>query len=117
VIEKHFTLDRELPGPDQRASIEPGELALLVRGVREVERALGDGRKRPVAAELDTRDVARRSLVAARDLPAGQRLAPCDLRAKRPASGLPPTALDRVTGRQLRVALRADEPLREEHLL
>ena len=64
VIEKHFTLDRNLPGPDHRASLEPGELEAMVSGIRTVQSALGDGRKLPVAEELNTAAIARRSLVA-----------------------------------------------------
>ena len=116
VIEKHFTLDRRLPGPDHRASLEPEELAQLVARVRAVESALGDGVKRPAASEEEARRLARRSLVAARDLPAGAALAPEDLAARRPARGLPPAALDAVIGRELRAPLRSGEALRWEHL-
>lgn len=70
VIEKHLTLDRRLPGPDQRASLEPAEFKAMVRGIRDVEACLGDGVKRVAACEAKNRLVARRSLVAARDLPA-----------------------------------------------
>ena len=65
IIEKHFTLDRTLPGPDHQASMEPDQLAALVAGIRIVESALGDGCKRPAAAEADTKAIARSSLVAA----------------------------------------------------
>src|SRR5262249_41004325 len=74
VIEKHFTLDRSLPGPDHRASLEPDELARLVRSIRRVESALGHGRKEPTASEMNTALVARKSLVAANDLSAGTAL-------------------------------------------
>ncbi|MCX8040721.1 MAG: N-acetylneuraminate synthase family protein [Planctomycetota bacterium] len=111
VIEKHLTLDRAAPGPDHAASLEPDEFAELVRQIRLVEAALGDGRKRPAPCELDTLRVARRSLVAARDLPAGHCLQAGDLAAKRPGTGIPPSRLPSVLGRCLRRALAADQLL------
>lgn len=100
VVEKHFTLDRTLPGPDHQASAEPGELAALVRGIRKVEAALGDGRKAPVAAEADTAAVARKSLVAAVDIPSGTVLTDSMLTAMRPGTGIPPAEAGRVVGRK-----------------
>jgi N,N'-diacetyllegionaminate synthase len=111
IIEKHLTLDRRMPGPDHAASLEPGEFAALCRDVRVVEAALGDGIKRPAACEADTAAVARRSVVAARDLPAGCVLVADDLAAKRPGGGLPPAWLPRLIGRRLRRAVNADEAL------
>ncbi len=113
VIERHITLDRTLPGPDHAISLEPEDLAQLVRSIRVVESALGDGRKRVQEAEANTRATARRSLVAARDLDQGRILAAGDLTSKRPAGGLPPSALDTVLGRTLARPLRCDEPLTE----
>ena len=112
VLEKHLTLDRALPGPDHRASLEPADFAALVRGARAIEAALGDGIKRPMPSELDTRAVARRSLVAARALPAGHRLTREDIAVKRPGSGIPPGELDNVVGRRLARAVAVDEVLR-----
>jgi N-acetylneuraminate synthase/N,N'-diacetyllegionaminate synthase len=111
VLEKHLTLDRALPGPDHRASLPPADFAALVRGVRAVEAALGDGDKRPMPSEIDTRAVARRSLVAARALPAGHRLTRADVAIKRPGTGIAPGELDGVLGRRLARALVADELL------
>ncbi|HEU4369326.1 MAG TPA: N-acetylneuraminate synthase [Methylomirabilota bacterium] len=111
VLEKHLTLDRALAGPDHRASLEPADFAALVRGVRAVEAALGDGDKRPMPSELDTRAVARRSLVAARALPPGHRLGREDVAVKRPGTGIPPGELERVLGRRLARAVGADELL------
>jgi N,N'-diacetyllegionaminate synthase len=102
VLEKHFTLDRSLPGPDHRASLEPDELAALVRRVRRVEAALGDGVKRPAEAELANAAVVRRSLAAARELRAGEVLTRELVTALRPGTGLPPSALSEVVGRRLR---------------
>jgi N,N'-diacetyllegionaminate synthase len=102
IIEKHFTLDRNLPGPDHRASLEPPELAAMVHGIRDVQSALGDGVKRPVAEELSTAAVARRSLVAAHDLRAGTVLTESMVAIRRPGTGLPPSDLTRILGRQLK---------------
>lgn len=116
VIEKHFTLDRNLPGPDHRCSSEPAELAALVRGVREVEIALGDGVKRPAEAELANLSGVRRSIATARDLPAGHVLAERDLQFLRPATGLPPRDWARVVGRRTATALAGGTLLAWEHL-
>jgi N,N'-diacetyllegionaminate synthase len=107
IIEKHFTLDRNLPGPDHLASLEPAELESMVRGVRIVETSLGHGRKEPAASETDTAAVARKSLVTAQDIPAGQRLTEEYIVVKRPGTGLPPAMLSHVLGRTTRVAVSA----------
>lgn len=97
VIEKHFTLDRSLPGPDHAASLEPEELKDLVRDIRAVEEALGTGIKQPSAAEHSNRPVARKSLIAARSLKAGQVLGAGDVRVMRPGAGVSPMEFwDRV---------------------
>ncbi len=90
VIEKHLTLDRALPGPDHRASIEPDELAAMIGSIRDVELALGDGRKVPAAEEIANRSVARRSLVATRPVRRGERFSEENLGVKRPGDGIPP---------------------------
>lgn len=114
VIEKHITLDRNLPGPDHRVSVEPDELVSLVRAVRVVEAALGHGRKEPAASETKTAAVARKSLVAARDLPAGTRLTKELVSIKRPGTGQPPSMLPHLIGRVLRVDVQAGTILRDE---
>lgn len=116
VLEKHFTLDRTLPGPDHRASLEPAELSALVQSVRSIEAALGDGLKRPAASELANVAAARRSLHLARALPAGHVLARTDLVALRPGTGLSPALRDRLVGRKLRVGVEGGEMLSERHL-
>ncbi|MBU0595813.1 N-acetylneuraminate synthase, partial [Candidatus Bipolaricaulota bacterium] len=108
VIEKHFTLDRHLPGPDHRASLEPEELRQMVDGIRAVEAALGTGRKEPAKSEAEMRDLVRRSIVAAMDVEAGAVLTEEMLACKRPGTGLPPSMLPRVVGRRLREAVTAD---------
>lgn len=107
VIEKHFTLNKELPGPDHRASLEPHELIKLVKGIRNVEAALGDGIKQPAAEELNTADVARRSLVAARFIPAGAILTVDMLDALRPGTGFPPAMRSQLLGRHTRQDIEA----------
>jgi len=102
VVEKHFTLARNLPGPDHRASLEPAELAGMVRGIRTVEAALGNGVKRAAPEELNTAAVARRSLVAACDLRAGTLLTESMIAIRRPGTGLPPSALPQLVGQRLR---------------
>lgn len=87
IIEKHFTLDRSLPGPDHRASLEPTELHDMVRAIRDVERSLGDGIKRPTASEWKNRPIARKSLVAEQPVSLGE---PLKLACKRPGSGISP---------------------------
>lgn len=116
VIEKHFTLDKTLPGPDHRASLEPSELEHLVQGIRNIEAALGDGSKVPAASELKNRELARRSLVATRDLEKGHRLVPGDLMAKRPGSGISPKHRALATGSILQKDIERDSALSWEHL-
>jgi N-acetylneuraminate synthase/N,N'-diacetyllegionaminate synthase len=107
VIEKHLTLDRRLPGPDHKASLEPADFAAMVRGIRAVESALGDGRKRRMPEEEDVARVARRSLVAARSIRAGSRLRKQDVAILRPGTGLPPAMLGRVVGRRVKRSIEA----------
>lgn len=111
LVEKHFTLDRTLAGPDHRASLEPDELADLVATIRRAEAARGDGRKRVMPSEAANRQRVRRFVVARRDLAAGQTLVTDDLAAKRCAGGLTPDWIDRLTGRKLRRPVAADAPL------
>jgi len=101
VIEKHFTLSRSLPGPDHAASLEPDELTEFVREVRRTEVALGSGVKQPGASEARNRDVARKSLVAARDLTAGAILTDADVVVKRPGGGISPMMYWEIIGTRL----------------
>lgn len=111
VIEKHLTLDRGLPGPDHAASLEPVEMKAMIDGIRQVEAALGDGRKRATAAELRNRDVARKSLVAARRIARGERYSAANLAAKRAGGGRPPLELWDLIGRRAPRAFAKDEPV------
>lgn len=98
VIEKHLTLDKTLPGPDHRASSDPAEFAAMTAAIRNVEAALGDGRKRPSAAELQGRTIARKSLVAARAIRCGEPFSLANLTAKRPGTGISPMRLPELLG-------------------
>jgi len=99
VIEKHFTLDRTLPGPDHQASLEPRELKAMVDAIRNVEVAIGDGIKRPSASELKNKPIARKSLVAIKTIRAGETFSAENIGAKRPGTGITPMRWDEVIGR------------------
>jgi N,N'-diacetyllegionaminate synthase len=111
VIEKHFTLDRSLPGPDHRASLEPAELAAMVAAVRRVERALGGREKAPSAAERSNLAAARKSIVAARPIRRGEVFTAENLTAKRPGTGLSPVLWDALMGMASPRDFRQDEPI------
>lgn len=113
IIEKHFTSDRNLPGPDHAASLEPDELSNMVNTIREIERALGDGVKRPTPSELGNVDVARKSIVAARAISAGSPLAEVDLSCKRPGTGISPFDYWRMLGRSASRDYAPDEMIDE----
>ena len=113
LVEKHFTLDRSLPGPDHAASLEPNELQIMVRQIREVELALGDGVKRCTKSELKNAGVARRSLVAAVAIRRGERFSSDNVACKRPATGISPMEYWRVLGRTASRDFAADELLDE----
>lgn len=98
IIEKHFTLDRNLPGPDHKASLEPDELRQMVTSIRHIELAMGDGRKCPTPAELKTRLVARKSIVAAKRIHTGEILTVDNITVKRPGSGVSAAEWDDMMG-------------------
>ena len=111
LLEKHFTLDRGMAGPDHPFAIEPDELRALVAGIREVEVALGNGRLEGPSGEeaQEMYRLARRSLIAAADIPAGKVIAREDLVVKRPGYGIAPKDIDRVVGRTAQVDIEADD--------
>lgn len=111
VVEKHFTLDCSLPGPDHKASLEPDELRKLVRQIREIEAALGDGVKRPTSSEWKNRDVTRKSLVAAKAIQAGEMFTEENLACKRPGAGVSPFAFWQTSGQTAIRSYSADEAL------
>lgn len=98
VIEKHFTLDRTLPGPDHKASLEPNELKAMVDAIRNIEQALGDGHKHVSASEEKNMAIARKSIVAAKDIKRGELLTEENLTTKRPGSGISPMRWEEVIG-------------------
>jgi N-acetylneuraminate synthase/N,N'-diacetyllegionaminate synthase len=111
VLEKHFTLNRKLPGPDQRASLEPDELKELVRMVRNVEKALGSAKKEPTETEKPNRHISRRSLVADKDIPKRSIITQDVIAIKRPGMGIPPKFYNLVVGRQAICEIKKDELL------
>jgi N-acetylneuraminate synthase len=109
VIEKHFTVDRNLPGPDHRASLEPHEFEAMVNGIRNIERALGDGIKRPTVSESRNKLVARKSIVASCAIRTGEVFSIGNIAVKRPGTGLSPMLWDQVIGRKATRDFAADE--------
>ncbi len=109
VIEKHFTLDRNMGGPDHRSSIEPDELNQMVASIRNIEKALGNGIKKPSASELKNMEIARKSITASRDIKAGEGFCEENITAKRPGTGISPMEWDNVIGREAGRNFRKDE--------
>ena len=111
IVEKHFTLDCTMSGPDHRASLDPAGFTALVAAVRQTEAALGDGIKRPAPSEIRNKVRMRKSLVARRDIRAGETIDAASLTCKRPGDGLTPSWFDKVTGRVAARNIAADEPI------
>lgn len=109
VIEKHLTLDRNLPGPDHKASLEPDEFARMVCAIRNIEQAMGDGIKRLSPSEAKNKFIVRKSLVAAKPIRAGERFTAENVTAKRPGTGISPMCWDEVIGRVAVRDFAADE--------
>jgi len=109
LIEKHFTLDRTLPGPDHRSSLEPKELEAMVKAIRDIELALGSGRKIPAASERKNIAIARRSLVAARQIEKNETFSPENLTCKRPGTGTSPLNYWNLLGKKAKKNYRKDE--------
>ena len=99
IIEKHLTLDRNMQGPDHKASLAPDQFAEMVHGIRAIERALGDGIKRPTPSEQINLPVVRKSIVAARPIRAGELFSEFNITAKRPGTGISPLNWDKWIGR------------------
>lgn len=111
VIEKHYTTDRALPGPDHPFAMDPPQLREMIAAIRKTEKALGRSLKRHTAAEAELHQLARRSLVAACDIPAGTAITAAMLEVKRPGFGIPTHLMDLVVGRTARVNIAADDIL------
>ncbi len=109
VIEKHFTLDRNLPGPDHRASLEPSELTSMVSAIRNIEKALGAGIKKPSPSELKNKPIARKSIVAALPINKGDTFTELNITVKRPGTGITPMRWDEIIGRKATKSYQRDE--------
>lgn len=108
IIEKHFTLDKNMPGPDHKASLEPAELAAMVSAIRNIEQAIGSGQKHVSESERPNIEVARKSIVAARDIKAGELLTEENITVKRPGNGVSPMLWDSVIGTKAIRDFKAD---------
>ncbi|KUO75973.1 MAG: N-acetylneuraminate synthase [Clostridia bacterium BRH_c25] len=111
IIEKHITLSKEMEGPDHKASLEPYELIEMVSKIRNLEKALGDGLKRPTIKEYETRTLARKSIVAVRDISTSEVINIDMLTCKRPGSGLAPKYIDMIVGKIAKRSISADEQI------
>ena len=109
IIEKHFTLDKNMEGPDHKASLEPHELKAMVRAIRNIEKALGNGIKKPSPSELKNKPIARKSIVAARDIRKGEPFTEENLTVKRPGTGISPMRWDEVIGQVAQKDYEKDE--------
>lgn len=116
VIEKHFTLDKKLPGPDHRASLEPNELKQMIRAIRDVEKAMGNGKKRPTKDEEVNKKAVRRSIIAKADILEGTIITEEILAVKRPGTGITSRYIERVVGRIARKNIRRNELIKWEML-
>ena len=109
MIEKHFTLDRNMKGPDHKASLDPKEFSLMVQSIRNIEKALGDGKKRPMLSEQKNLPIVRKSIVAARPIYKGEVLTEDNLSTKRPGNGISPMMWDEVIGKCAKRDFQLDE--------
>jgi len=112
LIEKHFTLDKSLPGPDHKASLEPNELKEMVVAIRTVEQVMGNGVKGPMPSEIKNRQVARKSLVATEAINEGDQLTEQNVTIKRPGTGTSPMEYWGLLGSKSKVQLHEDEVIR-----
>ena len=115
IIEKHITLDRSMPGPDHKSSLEPNELAALVSSVRNIENALGDGVKAPTEIESNTAQVARKSIVAQTEIKAGTLIEESMLAYKRPGTGIPPYKAADIIGKIAKCDIAENALLESDH--
>ncbi len=111
VIEKHFTLNKSMPGPDHKASLDVAELAEMVKAIRITSAALGSGKKRVTASEAQNKDIARKSIVAGVPIKKGETFSEDNLGAKRPGSGISPMCWYEVLGKTAKRDFAADEPI------
>ena len=111
VIEKHFTLDRKMKGPDHKASLEPKELKVMVSAIRNVEKAIGNGIKRPSPSEMENRTIVRKSIVASRNIKKGEAFSEENITTKRPGTGINPMLWNNVIGRKAMKSYRENDPI------
>ncbi len=109
VIEKHFTLDRNMEGPDHKASLEPAELIAMVKAIRHIEKAMGNGIKQPSSSEIKNRAIARKSIVASEEIHAGELFTEKNITVKRPGTGITPMKWDEVIGQVAKRDFGEDE--------
>ena len=109
VIEKHFTLDQNMEGPDHRASIEPYELKAMVAAIRNIEKAMGNGIKKPSPSELKNKKIVRKSIVASRNIQKGEALILNNISVKRPGTGVSPMHWDEVIGKMADRDFKTDD--------
>lgn len=117
VIEKHFTLDRNLPGPDHKASLEPKMFGAMVRAIRNIEKSLGSGIKQPSPSEMKNIDIVRKSIVAAKPIRAGEQFTIDNLTTKRPGTGISPMNWERIIGRISSRNYKEDEAIEPVELV
>lgn len=114
VIEKHFTLDRNLPGPDHKASLEPNELQEMIKTIRNVEQAMGDGIKKVMSSEAGNRDIVRKSIVVIKEIKKGDILTSENLSTKRPGNGISPLNWNLIIGKSSKHNYEIDELIKDE---
>jgi len=116
VIEKHFTIDKNLPGPDHKASLEPHEFAEMVKSIRNVEKGMGNGVKKPTNEEIKIKKLVRKSIVAKEDIPCGTILDESMLVFKRPGTGIEPKYLEKLIGKELIEDIKKDSLIKWNQL-
>lgn len=109
VIEKHLTLDKNMEGPDHKASLEPNELKIMVDAIRNIEKAMGDGIKKPSSSELKNMNVVRKSIVALKDIKAGEKFTGDNIAVKRPGNGINPMLWNEVIGKKAKRKFKIDD--------
>ena len=109
VIEKHFTLDKNMSGPDHKASLEPDELKSMVKAIRNIEKAMGNGIKKPSPSELKNKSIVRKSIIAAKEIKAGEIFSESNLAVKRPGTGISPMRWDELIGKRNRDLYKSEE--------
>lgn len=117
IIEKHFTLDRNLPGPDHKASLKPNELKAMINAIRNIEKSLGNGIKKPNKSEKEIEKVVRKKLVATRDIKSGETISEKDIAIKRSNIGLSPDFLEVIVGKKIIKNIKEDEGFTWEHFM